>query len=68
MIVLKDSLARHPDDYDTLQALISFSGNAGDREAALKYAEHLLKIAPADPNVSRLIQSFRKQLAKPAVQ
>ena len=30
MTVLKDSLARHPDDRDTLLALISFSRDAGD--------------------------------------
>ena len=30
MTVLKDNLARHPDDRDTLLALISFSRDAGD--------------------------------------
>ena len=35
---LKDNLARHPDDRDTLMGLISFSRDSGDFGGALSYA------------------------------
>ena len=44
MTVLKDSLARHPDDRDTLLALISFSRDAGEFGTALDYAEQLARV------------------------
>jgi predicted CXXCH cytochrome family protein len=68
MTALKDSLARHPRDRDTLLALISFSREAGDPEAALQYAEQLARIAPADQNISKLIQDLRQQAKKPEPQ
>ena len=43
---LKDNLARHPADRDTLSALISFSRDAGDFAGALKYAEQLAQSRP----------------------
>jgi len=64
--VLKDSLARHPDDRDTLQALITFSRDAGDVGSALEYAERLARIPPADPNLASLIQELRRQAGSPA--
>jgi predicted CXXCH cytochrome family protein len=65
--VLKDSLARHADDRDTLLALISFSREARDIPAALAYAQQLARIAPTDVNVSRLVQELERQggAAKP---
>ena len=68
MTALKDGLARHPDDRDTLLALIGFSRDAGDPETALDYAERLARIAPTDPAVAGLIQSLRKQVKKPGAQ
>ena len=68
MTVLKESLARHPDDRDSLLALISFSREAGDVGTALEYAEQLARIAPADPNISGLIQDLRRQVKKPDAQ
>src|SRR4029079_16173514 len=44
MTALKDSLARHHDDRETLLALISFSCDAGDPRTALEYAEQLARI------------------------
>jgi predicted CXXCH cytochrome family protein len=64
--VLKDSLARHPDDRDTLQGLITFSRDAGDVGSALEYAERLARIPPADPNLASLIQELRRQAGSPA--
>lgn len=63
--VLKDSLVRHPDDRDTLMAIVSFSRDAGDFETALKYAERLSPIAATDPNLSGLIEDLRRKAKKP---
>jgi Flp pilus assembly protein TadD len=41
---LKDNLARHPADRDTLSALISFNRDAGDFASALAYAEQLVPV------------------------
>ena len=62
MTVLKEDLTRHPNDRDTLLALISFSRDAGDPGTALEYAEQLARIAPVDPNISALIQDLRRQV------
>jgi tetratricopeptide (TPR) repeat protein len=63
--VLKESLARHPDDHDTLQALMTFSRDSGDVGSALDYAERLARIPPADPNLASLIQDLRWQAGRP---
>ena len=63
--VLQDSLARHPDDRDTLLALISFSRDGGDIPAAIAYAQQLARIAPADPSIARLLQDLERQKAAP---
>jgi predicted CXXCH cytochrome family protein len=65
MAALRDNLARHPADRDTLLALVSFNRDAGDIVAALAYAEQLNRIAPADPNLTRLIQDLRTRAKKP---
>ena len=59
--VLTDSLSRHPDDRDTLLALISFAREGGDIPSALAYAQKLARIAPTDPNVTRLLQDLERQ-------
>jgi predicted CXXCH cytochrome family protein len=64
MTVLKEGAARHPDDRDTLLALVSYSRDAGDFASALEYAEKLGRIAPADPNVAALIENLRRQSGK----
>jgi Flp pilus assembly protein TadD len=66
--VLKDSLAQHPDDRDTLQALMAFSRDSGDVGSALDYAERLARIPPADPNLAGLIQDLRRQAGRPTAQ
>ena len=65
---LKDSLTRHPDDRDTLLALISFSRDAGDLGTALEYAERLARVQPGDPSLARVIEGLRRQVEKPAPQ
>ena len=58
----------HPDDRDTLSALISFSRDAGDFGTALQYAEQLARIMPGDPSLSALIEGLRRQVTKPGAQ
>lgn len=66
--VLKDLLARHPNDRDTLMALISFSREAGDLTGALEYAERAAQIFSNDAGLARLIQELRRQTQKPNAQ
>jgi Tfp pilus assembly protein PilF len=61
MTALKDNLARHPGDHDTLQALISFSRDAGDATTALEYAERLSRLMPGDPSLARLITDLQQR-------
>jgi len=61
---LKESLAKHPSDRDTLMALISFSREAGDISGALEYAEQFARVSP-NPELARLIEELRRQATKP---
>jgi predicted CXXCH cytochrome family protein len=63
---LKDNLARHPGDRDTLSALVSFNRDAGDNEAALTYAERLAKIEPNNAELKAMIEALRAKGAAPA--
>jgi Flp pilus assembly protein TadD len=65
MTVLKEILARHPGDRETLLALISFSRDAGDFPTALEYAERLANVRPGDPDVNALIETLRRQNKAP---
>src|SRR5262245_35963444 len=60
--VLQASLRRHPEDRDTLLALVSFSRQAGDMPAALGYAQRLARIAPSDSNIANLIKELERQV------
>ena len=64
MKVLRDNLARHPDDRDTLLALATFNRDAGDIGAALEYVERLSRITPNDPNLARLTDDLRARLKR----
>jgi predicted CXXCH cytochrome family protein len=58
---LKENLARHPGDRDTLLALISFNRDAGDVSAALEYAEQLARIEPTNRELMTLVETLRRQ-------
>jgi Flp pilus assembly protein TadD len=62
MKVLKENMARHPDDRNTLQALFTFSRDSGDLGAALEYAKKLSRTAPNDRELSRLIDELRTRV------
>jgi Flp pilus assembly protein TadD len=65
MNVLKDNALRHPDDRDSLLALVSFCREAGDMSSALSYAQQLERIAPNDTSVARLIDELRRHGGEP---
>jgi tetratricopeptide (TPR) repeat protein len=64
---LKESLTRHPNDRDTLLALIDFYRDAGKLESALQYAEQLGRVAPNDLATDNLISTLREQINKSTV-
>ncbi len=63
--VLKESLARHPADHDTLMALVTFNRDAGDASSALDYAERLARIEPTNRELADLMQELRHQENQP---
>ena len=65
LALLKEILARHPDDRESLEALISFNRDAGDFAAALEYAERLARIAPNAPGLTAVIEGLRRQIKPP---
>jgi predicted CXXCH cytochrome family protein len=62
MMVLKENLLRHPEDRDTLLALISYSRDAGDFKSALENAETLAKASPGDRDVAKVIEDLRRKI------
>jgi predicted CXXCH cytochrome family protein len=60
--VLKENLARHSSDRDTLLALAIFNRESGNFAAALDYAERLAKIAPRDTEVARIVEELKRQV------
>jgi tetratricopeptide (TPR) repeat protein len=62
--VLKANLARHPDDRNTLMALVTFNRDAGDVDAALEYAEQLSRVIPNDPDLAQLSNDLRARLKR----
>jgi predicted CXXCH cytochrome family protein len=66
--VLKQNVARHPNDRDSLLALVTFSRDAGDIGAALTYAEDLVRLAPNDRSLASLVEDLRRRAKPPAAQ
>jgi Flp pilus assembly protein TadD len=62
--VLRENLARHPYDRDTLIALIGFSRDQGDSAAALQYAERLARIEPNDASLAKVIEDLRSEVSQ----
>ncbi|HEX5865053.1 MAG TPA: tetratricopeptide repeat protein [Casimicrobiaceae bacterium] len=62
--VLKENLTRHPDEPDTLRALIAFNRDRGDVAAALDYAERLARITPNERDLAGLIEALRRAAKK----
>jgi len=66
MAVLEEGLKSHPNDRETLQALISFNQMAGDTKAALGFAERLAVTAPNDQGLAALIRDLRRAVKSSA--
>jgi Tfp pilus assembly protein PilF len=64
--ILKQSAARHPQDRDTIMALVSFANEAGQSDVALLYAEQLARAFPQDVDLTRLVEDLRRRSPKPA--
>jgi predicted CXXCH cytochrome family protein len=60
--VLKDNLARHPEDRDTLSALVGFSRDQGSVAAALDFAEQLARLEPSNVELKSLIETLKGQV------
>jgi len=65
MAVLTESAARHPDDRDTLVALVTYNRDAGDFASALEYAQRLIRLEPDDLTLNALIENLRRQTKDP---
>jgi predicted CXXCH cytochrome family protein len=61
--VLEANVASHPGDRDSLLALVNFSRAEGDPSTALRYAEQLAKIEPANQAVAKLIETLRSEIS-----
>jgi Flp pilus assembly protein TadD len=68
VMVLRQNVARHADDRDSLMALVTFSRDSGDAGTALEYAEQLARISPQDAGLAALIRELQRQAGKPAAQ
>jgi predicted CXXCH cytochrome family protein len=60
--LLKQNAARHPDDRETLLALVSYSRDARDFATALTYAEQAARLMPNDRSLAALIGELRQQV------
>ena len=58
--VLKNTLARHPFDRDTLMAFASYAMEAGQFAEALDAAQRLTELEPDRPEFVRLVQELKK--------
>ena len=61
LAVLKDNLANHPEDRDTLLALVTLNRDAGDISAALEYSAQLTRLAPTDRGLADLVADLRRR-------
>jgi len=53
---LETVLVKHPNDRETLMALVAFQRNAGNLGAARDYARRLAALEPENPEVRVLLQ------------
>jgi predicted CXXCH cytochrome family protein len=59
---LKENLSNHPQNRDSLLALVTFYRDAGNIAAALEYAQRLAQLAPDDRRISDLVVTLKRQL------
>jgi predicted CXXCH cytochrome family protein len=59
--ILEEAYSRQPNDLELLYALVTFNRNRGNLEAARRYAQQLLTLAPQDPAVRQLVNQLQAQ-------
>jgi len=59
--VLDSGHDRHPGDRDLLVALVTINRDAGRIDAAIAYAERLVRLAPQDPQAGQLLRKLQAQ-------
>jgi tetratricopeptide (TPR) repeat protein len=59
---LKENLNKHPDNRDSLLAIISFHRDAGNIASALEYAQRLAQLFPNDGRISSLIDALKRRM------
>jgi len=59
--VLEDAYRRHPGDQSLLTALVTLNRDAGNWEAALRYALDLVELIPEDPAARQLLAEIRSR-------
>jgi tetratricopeptide (TPR) repeat protein len=64
LALLRVTQTRHPDDLDTLNALVSIQAEAGDAKGALVYAEKLAVLTPDDPAVRQMLVVLKARAAR----
>jgi predicted Zn-dependent protease len=55
LAALRAAEKRHPNNLEVLSALISINREAGDRQAALRYARQAAVLLPDNANLTRLV-------------
>jgi predicted CXXCH cytochrome family protein len=58
LVTLEASIRIHRYDRSTLAALVTFLEQAGDRVAALDYAQRLKRLEPENPEVRRMVEDL----------
>ena len=58
--ILERAHQAHPSDIALLSALVAFNRDAGNREAALKWARQLQALLPDNPEAGRLPQALER--------
>jgi Flp pilus assembly protein TadD len=56
--VLAEAQRAHPGDLDLLAALATLHRDAGERDAALRYARQLLELRPEDPATQSMVREL----------
>lgn len=63
--ILKQTAMRHPTDRETLMALVTYAEEAGDLALALRTAEQLSTLLPANRDIEALVTRLKQKNARP---
>jgi predicted CXXCH cytochrome family protein len=65
IMILKENVAKHPADRDSLLALVTFNRDAGNTASALEYAQRLAQIVPNDKQIAELVGELKRRMETP---